>query len=470
MESRADVNDMHASIFQVESFDASGQRHRSARLEVTNSNLVLYNKNKMAIRWPLRCLRRYGFDGETFTFESGRRCTTGPGIYTYRCRRAQDLFNMLQLKIQRIAEQSLHQDQQQLTALIPDDYLSPISANNRLRSDSLLASGGPIITPAVPQMGVLSAILPAPAVVSPPSSGGAMMVHSPVASLHTPVSPANGRYHLNNLVLVHDNLNEVEVGSSAPPSTPAHDDTRSESVGSVWFNCNDKTVTYLNSNDATLPHASSNSHRPISSSSMNFVDRGHNFVASASNTSITSGHSVVPLDSYDISMAGFNRTDIPDLANHVYMNIGTDNRRDLERLYANMGFDKDIPSMPPRLSLSVTTGSAGSGSSHSGTTTTTDTTQPNSSSNVNYIMVDIDKGSDSSQVPPFSPIGSITSALPESPPTRAVNDRYATIDFERTEALTKTAKMANCHANGGRHNSTFSGIIILPHHNSSYSE
>jgi hypothetical protein len=152
------------------------------------------------------------------------------------------------------------------------------------------------------------------------------------------------------------------------------------------------------------------------------------------------------------------------------MNIGSDNRKDLDRLYANMGFDKEIPNVPPR--LSVTTGSAGSGSSQSGTTTT-DITQP--TSQINYIVVDVDKSSDSSQVPPFSPIGSITSGLPESPPCRSVAGRYATIDFERTEALTNTAKLANCHANGGRHNSVFldSPDVILPmsgrRHNSTVS-
>lgn len=454
VESRPEVSDMNATVFQVESFDDNGQRHRSVRLEVTDSNLMLYNKNKTAIRWPLRCLRRYGFDGETFTFESGRRCTTGPGIYTYRCRRAQELFNMLQLKIQRIAEQSIHDDQ--IPAHVPDDYLSPIAVNNRLRFNSMVISG-PVATTRTHHIGVTNTVVPS-------LVGGSNAVHSPVASPHTPVSPANGTLYINNIVLVHDNLNEVERGSLAPPSTPAHN-TRSESVTSVWLNCKEKSATFINSDERPLSHISSNSYRSVSSSHMSFVDRPVSFVGPVETFNL--GQQSVALTSCEVNIVNLSRTpEVVDSASHVYMNIGTDNRRDLDRLYANMDFDKDSPAAPPR--LSITTGSAGSCSSHSGTTTTTDTTQPNS--NVNYIVVDVDKGSDSSQVPPFSPIESITSALPESPPTRSVNDRYATIDFERTEALTNTAKMANCHANGGRHNSTFSGIINLPHHNSSYSE
>ena len=33
------------------------------------------------------------------SFESGRRCPTGPGIYAFRCTRAQNLFNLLQSRV-----------------------------------------------------------------------------------------------------------------------------------------------------------------------------------------------------------------------------------------------------------------------------------------------------------------------------------------------------------------------------------
>lgn len=70
------------------------------QLEVTESELILYQRGNAATKWPLRCLRRYGFDEEIFSFESGRRCPTGPGIYAFRCRRAEQLFNLLQQNIQ----------------------------------------------------------------------------------------------------------------------------------------------------------------------------------------------------------------------------------------------------------------------------------------------------------------------------------------------------------------------------------
>lgn len=95
---KPDINDVHANIFCVLNLDDSGQVLCSGQLEVTEVELILYQHAKTPIRWPLRSLRRYGFDNEIFTFESGRRCVTGPGIYAFKCQRAEQLFNLLQVK------------------------------------------------------------------------------------------------------------------------------------------------------------------------------------------------------------------------------------------------------------------------------------------------------------------------------------------------------------------------------------
>lgn len=80
--------------------DEHGNHVNPGQLEITDLDLVLYQRGKSPIKWPLRTLRRYGFDAEHFSFESGRRCQTGPGIYAFRCRRAEQLFNLLQSRIQ----------------------------------------------------------------------------------------------------------------------------------------------------------------------------------------------------------------------------------------------------------------------------------------------------------------------------------------------------------------------------------
>lgn len=98
--SRTDINDLHPNVFQVMNVDDLGNLITPGRLEVTEADIVLHQRGKQPIKWPLRCLRRYGYDAEIFSFESGRRCSTGPGIYAFKCRRAAHLFNLVQTNIQ----------------------------------------------------------------------------------------------------------------------------------------------------------------------------------------------------------------------------------------------------------------------------------------------------------------------------------------------------------------------------------
>lgn len=76
--------------------DGDGRHLKPGRIEVTDSQLILYQKGNIVVKWPLKSLRRYGFDSEVFSFECGRRCSTGPGVYAFKCKRAQALFTILQ--------------------------------------------------------------------------------------------------------------------------------------------------------------------------------------------------------------------------------------------------------------------------------------------------------------------------------------------------------------------------------------
>lgn len=98
--SKRDINDTHPNIFEVMNVDEAGHFVSTGQLELSDTELILYQRGKSATVWPLRSLRKYGFDSEIFSFECGRRCPTGAGIYAFRCRKAEDLFNMLQHNIQ----------------------------------------------------------------------------------------------------------------------------------------------------------------------------------------------------------------------------------------------------------------------------------------------------------------------------------------------------------------------------------
>lgn len=70
---------MSSSLLQVTNVDDEGNELGSGIMELTQTELILHTRKRDAIRWPYLCLRRYGYDSNLFSFESGRRCQTGQG-------------------------------------------------------------------------------------------------------------------------------------------------------------------------------------------------------------------------------------------------------------------------------------------------------------------------------------------------------------------------------------------------------
>ncbi|KAK9399684.1 fibroblast growth factor receptor substrate 2 [Crotalus adamanteus] len=112
------VPDNHRNKFKVINVDDDGNELGSGIMELTDTELILYTRKRDSVKWHYLCLRRYGYDSNLFSFESGRRCQTGPGIFAFKCARAEELFNMLQEIMQNnsinvveepVVERSLHQ-------------------------------------------------------------------------------------------------------------------------------------------------------------------------------------------------------------------------------------------------------------------------------------------------------------------------------------------------------------------------
>ncbi|XP_061703946.1 uncharacterized protein LOC133515421 [Cydia pomonella] len=100
LHSKKEVSELHPNVFRVVNIDENGLDLCSGQLEITDTDIILYREGRDSTVWPLHSLRRYGFEGEIFSFESGRRCETGEGIYGFKCRRASLLFRTLQQHIQ----------------------------------------------------------------------------------------------------------------------------------------------------------------------------------------------------------------------------------------------------------------------------------------------------------------------------------------------------------------------------------
>ncbi|KAH8297972.1 hypothetical protein KR018_003238 [Drosophila ironensis] len=75
---------------------------RSGYLELTPRELIFQSPGSEPIVWALQHLRRYGLNGELFSFEAGRRCMSGPGIYTFRVHNADQLYPMFQRYINAV--------------------------------------------------------------------------------------------------------------------------------------------------------------------------------------------------------------------------------------------------------------------------------------------------------------------------------------------------------------------------------
>ena len=117
--------------------DDTGRRLCPGQLEVGETDLILYQRGKDDIRWPLRSLRRYGFDAGLFSFECGRRCPTGPGIYAFHCPRAEFLFNCVQARVA-----ARHDEHHELGAMISGALRSRIIRHSLPSSSRSSASAG----------------------------------------------------------------------------------------------------------------------------------------------------------------------------------------------------------------------------------------------------------------------------------------------------------------------------------------
>lgn len=358
--------DSNPRVFKVYNMDERGQELSAGRMQVTDSELILYQINREPIRWPLRSLRRYGFEAELFSFESGRRCPTGPGIYAFRCQRAEAWFNLLQDSIQRAGQH------EQETRSAPIDSAIPVT-----------------------NTGVTHAS-------RPPSS----LMEMP----NTAVSPSHSNANVNQHAAhyVNDAHIENNLARQSKFLTNQHE--------------------YVNA----YPEGAG-----VDSSSINMNVRDETANGRAE------GVSTVTYAKLDLPSRS-SMEDVQDVPSATYMNVQSGDR--------------------------LTNGSAEGSSAWTQRPVPPDSLQASSTKRgkdrVQYIQLDLKKSDDNLSNgfnnPPSSPISLTSSAGPESPTRKQVVDEYSTIDFNKTAALSNSAKMQSDKSDEGlrktRHNSNIDDL------------
>ncbi|XP_073398982.1 fibroblast growth factor receptor substrate 2-like isoform X2 [Dendrobates tinctorius] len=88
------------NCFRVINVNDNGKNVCPGIMELTETTLIFHIGRGGFVRWPYTSLLKYGYDTDLFSFVCGRRCQTGEGIFGFRCNRAEELFNLLQICMQ----------------------------------------------------------------------------------------------------------------------------------------------------------------------------------------------------------------------------------------------------------------------------------------------------------------------------------------------------------------------------------
>ncbi len=82
------IDNEDTGVFKVQNIDGNLCQHSKGFMRITGDGMTLFAGTCKSTSWPLDGIRRYGYHGDIFIFECGRKCATGEGIYAFKCKSA----------------------------------------------------------------------------------------------------------------------------------------------------------------------------------------------------------------------------------------------------------------------------------------------------------------------------------------------------------------------------------------------
>ncbi|XP_025047687.1 docking protein 1 [Alligator sinensis] len=139
------VNSIYYSRDEVNSFWVTVQRTEAAeRCGLYGTYQLQAERDGLALRdpqtketlyvWPYRLLRRYGRDKVMFSFEAGRRCSSGPGNFTFETKQGNEIFRLVEASIRE--QKTLAEEHRQSCDSLDADCPSVMQIRSTL-ADSL---------------------------------------------------------------------------------------------------------------------------------------------------------------------------------------------------------------------------------------------------------------------------------------------------------------------------------------------
>ncbi|KAI1286887.1 Fibroblast growth factor receptor substrate 2 [Halotydeus destructor] len=243
-ENQVNAEDNSQRIFKVINVDDHGTEINCGNIEITSNDLILHQRGKSSILWPLRSLRRYGFDSELFSFECGRRCQTGPGIYAFRCSQAEQLFNALQEAIQSCSSTNF-----------------PTATGTGFMSTNSLIESRPSGVNSLPGSPATSPVTgtAAPEVPTGPRRNSRLLLGSCSSAAHTNETnhdEARHNAYTNSPFYVNTSATSNLPSATAVPSHSLH--TGVTDINTNYAKLDDLVRYYVNIKTPTLPTGSAN--------------------------------------------------------------------------------------------------------------------------------------------------------------------------------------------------------------------